>query len=79
MSRANRVTKLGVGVRVGSLRSDDIAHALVKATTDRVMLEKAARIGEAIRKESGVDNALEAIQYNILRAGSDRTKMSWAK
>jgi sterol 3beta-glucosyltransferase len=43
------------------------------------MLEKAARIGEAIRKESGVDNALEAIQYNILRAGSDRTKMSWAK
>lgn len=62
-----------------SLRSDDIAEALVKATSDRVMIEKAARIGEAIRKESGVDNALEAIHYNILRAGADRRQMSWAK
>ncbi|WWC71508.1 uncharacterized protein I206_105466 [Kwoniella pini CBS 10737] len=73
-----RVTKLGVGLKVPSLRSDDIANALIKATTDRVMIEKAARIGEKIRSESGVDKALEAINNNVLRAGSDRRNLKWA-
>jgi sterol 3beta-glucosyltransferase len=72
---AVRVAKLEVGLKVGSLRSDDIAAALTKATTDKVMIEKAARVGIKIRSESGVDNALQAIHYNIVRAASDRTKM----
>jgi sterol 3beta-glucosyltransferase len=76
---ANRVTKLGVGLKVPSLRSVDIADALVKATTSQVIIEKAARVGERIRAENGVDNALNAIHYNILRAASDRKKMQWAK
>ncbi|WVQ82114.1 hypothetical protein IAT38_004242 [Cryptococcus sp. DSM 104549] len=74
-----RVTRLGVGLKVPSLRSDDIASALVKATTDRVMIEKAARIGERIRAENGVEKAVQAIQHNITRAASDRRKMHWAK
>lgn len=76
---AGRVTKLEVGLKVSSLRSDDIAEALTKATTNRVMIEKAARVGERIRAERGTENALQSIHYNIIRAGGDRTKLSWAK
>jgi len=72
---AIRVAKLEAGLKVASLRADDIAHALIKATTDKVMLEKAARIGARIRAENGVENALQAIHFNIGRAASDRTKM----
>jgi sterol 3beta-glucosyltransferase len=75
---ATRVTKLEVGIKITSLRSDEIAAALVRATTDSVMIEKAARVGERIRAENGVDNAVRAIQENILRAGNDRTKLQWA-
>ncbi|WWD02326.1 hypothetical protein V865_000365 [Kwoniella europaea PYCC6329] len=73
-----RVTKLGVGLKVPSLRSDDIANALIKATTDVVMIEKAARIGEKIRSESGVDQALQAIHHNLIRAGMDRRNLKWS-
>ncbi|CAK9780636.1 hypothetical protein CC85DRAFT_329264 [Cutaneotrichosporon oleaginosum] len=72
---ALRVAKLGVGAKVSSLRSDDIADALTKATTSRVMVEKAARIGERIRAESGVDAAVQAIHYNIVRAARDRRRL----
>ncbi|ODN87445.1 hypothetical protein L198_07072 [Cryptococcus wingfieldii CBS 7118] len=74
-----RVTKLGVGLKVASLHADDIASALTKATSDKVMIEKAARIGERIRSENGVDTAVKAISDNIIRAGGDRRKMQWAK
>lgn len=77
--RAARVTKLEVGLKLSSLRSDEIAAALKKATTDRVMIEKASRIGIKIRSENGVETAVQAIQFNIIRASSDRTKMQWAK
>jgi len=73
------VSKLEVGLKVSSLRSDDIAEALTKATTSKLMIEKAARVGDRIRSENGVDNALQAIHYNIIRAGNDRKKLSWAK
>jgi sterol 3beta-glucosyltransferase len=73
------VSKLEVGLKVSSLRSDDIAEALTKATTSKMMIEKAARVGDRIRSENGVDNALQAIHYNIIRAGNDRKKLSWAK
>ncbi|WWC90647.1 uncharacterized protein L201_005583 [Kwoniella dendrophila CBS 6074] len=54
------------------------AAALIRATTDRVMIEKAARIGEKIRSESGVDQALQAIHHNVIRAGLDRRNLKWA-
>jgi len=73
------VSKLEVGLKVSSLRSDDIAEALTKATTSKLMIEKAARVGDRIRSENGVDNALQAIHYNMIRAGNDRKKLSWAK
>lgn len=73
------MSKLEVGLKVSSLRSDDIAEALTKATTSKMMIEKAARVGDRIRSENGVDNALQAIHYNIIRAGNDRKKLSWAK
>ena len=76
---ALRVAKLGAGIKVSSLRADDIAEALVVGTTNKVMIEKAARIGSRIRKENGVDLAVRAIQFNILRAGGDRRKMHWGK
>ena len=77
--RATRVTKLGVGAKVPSFRPDDIASALMQATSDRVMVEKAARIGARIRAENGLDNALRAICLNIRRAARDRTKIHWGK
>ncbi|KAL1413559.1 hypothetical protein Q8F55_001333 [Vanrija albida] len=71
---ALRVTKLDVGMKVASLHSSDIADALKKATTNTVMIEKAARIGERIRSESGVDAAVQTIHYQIIRAARDRNK-----
>lgn len=56
---AARVTKLGVGVRVNDLDSDSLAKALDQATRDRVMRERASKIGEKIRSEDGVGNAID--------------------
>jgi sterol 3beta-glucosyltransferase len=56
---AGRVQKLGVGLRVDNLGGDDLVNALQTATTDTVMIEKAAKIGEKIRAEDGVKNAIE--------------------
>ncbi|KAG6903130.1 hypothetical protein C0995_004677 [Termitomyces sp. Mi166 len=47
-----RVHRLGAGLRVPSLRVSDLVHALTKATTDSVMKEKAAAVGEKIRSVS---------------------------
>ena len=46
---ASRVQKLGAGLRISSARAAELADALIKATTDRVMKEKAASVGERIR------------------------------
>jgi sterol 3beta-glucosyltransferase len=70
---------LEVGLKVTSLRSEEVAQALRRATTDSVMVEKADRVGRRIRAENGVESALQAIHFNIGRAASDRTKMQWAK
>lgn len=74
--RAIRVTKLEVGLKVSSLRTDDIANALTRATTDRAMIEKAQRIGARIRSENGVEVALQTIQYNIVRAAANRSSLT---
>ena len=77
--RALRVQKLGVGLKLNTLKSDDIASALRVATTSKTMIEKATRSGQMIRSENGVDNAVEAIQFYISRAAADRRKMHWQK
>ncbi|KAI0051096.1 glycosyltransferase family 1 protein [Auriscalpium vulgare] len=69
---ASRVQKLGVGVKVTSLRVAEIADALTKATTDRIMKERALAVGERIREENGVETAIEAIYTYMHRAAQDR-------
>ncbi|KAH8104667.1 glycosyltransferase family 1 protein [Cristinia sonorae] len=58
---ASRVHKLGAGMRVPSLRVNDLAVALTRATSDRIMKEKAMLVGERIRSEDGVQNAIRFI------------------
>jgi len=72
---ASRIQRLGAGLRVPSLRSADLAEALRKATTDRVMQERAATAGEKIRQEDGVTTAIKAIYTYLDRAGKDRTTL----
>ncbi|KIY50979.1 UDP-Glycosyltransferase/glycogen phosphorylase [Fistulina hepatica ATCC 64428] len=67
---ASRVQKLGAGIRLGSLHSSELAAALVKATTNRVMREKAAAVGEKIRAEDGVHTAIHTIYMYLPRAVS---------
>ncbi|CAE6388704.1 unnamed protein product [Rhizoctonia solani] len=72
---ATRVMKLGAGLRVSSLSSSDLAEALKRAVSDRVMKEKAAAVGEKIRSENGVANAIRAIYTYLPRAAQDRTTL----
>lgn len=67
--------KLGAGLRVPSLRVNDLAEALTKATTSRIMKEKAALVGDKIRQEDGVHTAIHAIFTYLPRAGRDRTSL----
>jgi len=72
---ASRVQKLGAGIKLNSLHSKEVAHALQKATTDRVIKEKAANVGERIRQEDGVHTAISTIYTYLPRAGRDRKTM----
>ncbi|KAF7291557.1 Glycosyltransferase family 1 protein [Mycena chlorophos] len=67
---ASRVQTLGAGLRVHSLHVNDLADALTTATTDRVMKEKAAAVGEKIRAEDGVHTAIHTIYTYMEHATS---------
>jgi len=69
---ASRVHKLGAGLRVDSLSSTELSHALKRATSDRVMREKAIAVGEKIRSENGVREAIRSIYLYLDRAKKDR-------
>ncbi|KAK0221931.1 glycosyltransferase family 1 protein [Armillaria fumosa] len=69
---ASRVQKLGAGLRVPSLRVNDLAEALTKATTSRIMKEKAAGVGEKIRSEDGVKTAIHNIYTYLPRASREQ-------
>jgi len=72
---ASRVQKLGAGIKLNSLDSKEISRALKKATSDRVMKEKAVSVGVRIREEDGVRNAINTIYTYLPRAGLDRTSI----
>jgi len=72
---ASRVHKLGAGLRVPNLRVNEVADALIKATTSRVMKEKAVSVGDKIRNEDGVHSAIHAIYTYMDRASRDRTSL----
>ena len=58
---AKRVEDLGVGPKAierRKLSSDVLAAAIVEATSNPSMLRHAAELGEAIRAEDGVGNAI---------------------
>ncbi len=60
-----QVYRLGVGPRPIPFRRltvNNLGAAISKAVTDKMMKEKAARLGESIRSENGVDRAVEIIQ-----------------
>ncbi|KAF8073827.1 glycosyltransferase family 1 protein, partial [Lyophyllum atratum] len=69
---AQRVQKLGAGMRVRSLRVSDLADALTKATRSPSMKEKAAAVGEMIRSEDGVHTAIHTIYTYLPRAARNR-------
>ncbi|CAH7676336.1 expressed protein [Phakopsora pachyrhizi] len=69
---AERVAKLGAGLRVDSLTVNQLSDALIRATSDSVMKEKAAKVGERIRAEDGPARAVQFI-YQHLEFALDRT------
>ncbi|KAH8108738.1 hypothetical protein DFH11DRAFT_1071203, partial [Phellopilus nigrolimitatus] len=72
---ASRVQRLGAGMKVSNLQSPELASALIRATSDRLMKERAASVGENIRSENGVQNAVKAIYMYRTRASRDRTEL----
>ncbi|KDN52001.1 glycosyltransferase family 1 protein [Tilletiaria anomala UBC 951] len=58
---AQRVHKLGAGLRVASLDTSDICSALKKAAKSQIMIEKASQVGERIRAEHGVETAISFV------------------
>lgn len=67
---ASRVEKLGAGIRVHTFRVNEISDALVRATTDSAMKEKAAQVGRKIRAEDGVHTAIYTIYMHLDRLKS---------
>ncbi|KAL5482822.1 hypothetical protein ACEPAI_9417 [Sanghuangporus weigelae] len=68
---ASRVQKIGAGMKV-SLNASELAGALIRATSDSIMKERAASVGDNIRQENGTVNALHAIYTYLDRAGRVR-------
>lgn len=61
---ARRLYQLGVAttpIPVRHLSADRLAEAIVRATTNREIRDRAARIGERLRMENGVARAVEAV------------------
>ncbi|KAF8644526.1 hypothetical protein AX16_008402 [Volvariella volvacea WC 439] len=64
---ASRVQKLGAGIRLSSLRSSEVSDALVKVTSDPLIKQKAASVGEKIRAEDGVHTAIYTIPQSTAK------------
>jgi sterol 3beta-glucosyltransferase len=62
---ASRVEDLGVGVCLRRLNQATFWRALRDATTDRRMVLAAKRLGDRIRREDGVRNAINAIYRDL--------------
>jgi sterol 3beta-glucosyltransferase len=65
---AQRVEQLGIGVHCASFSKvtvDQLATALREVTTDTALRQRAAVLGERIRAEDGVGQAVEVIQKQL--------------
>ncbi|KAG8833095.1 Sterol 3-beta-glucosyltransferase [Serendipita sp. 399] len=67
---ADRVEALGIGSGVRKLTVDNLASALISATTDAKQIARANAIGKAIRSENGVAKAVESIYRDLEYARS---------
>ncbi|OXV10789.1 hypothetical protein Egran_01449 [Elaphomyces granulatus] len=61
----SRVEDLGVGICMKKLNVSVFSRALWEATHSERMIVKARRLGEHIRKENGVSNAIQAIYRDL--------------
>ena len=64
---ADRVEVLGVGSSVRKLNKDHLTAALKTATQDIKQIDKAKLLGEEIRAEDGVGNAIQSIYRDLVR------------
>ena len=62
---ANRVEDLGVGINLRKVTVNALGKAMWQATHDERMRTKARRLGEQIREEHGVENAINAIYRDL--------------
>ncbi|KAI0026741.1 hypothetical protein K488DRAFT_20448, partial [Vararia minispora EC-137] len=67
---ADRVETLGIGCGVRKLTVESLTDALVQATTDPRMVERARAVGEQIREENGVAKAVESLYRDMEYARS---------
>ncbi|GAK65413.1 glycosyltransferase family 1 protein [Moesziomyces antarcticus] len=68
-----QIESLGVGSCVRQLTADSLAAALITATTNAKQIERARKLGEQIRAEDGIGNAVKAI-YRDLDYARSRVK-----
>ena len=68
-----QIESLGVGSCVRRLTADSLAAALITATTNAKQIERARKLGEQIRAEDGIGNAVKAI-YRDLDYARSRVK-----
>ena len=62
---ASRVTALGVGISLNKMDVSHFADALVECTTNENIIKAASLLGEKIRAENGVENAINMIYRNM--------------
>ncbi|KAH9911427.1 uncharacterized protein BXZ73DRAFT_93381 [Epithele typhae] len=62
---ADRVEALGIGAALRKLTVETLADALLEATTNDKMIERAKAVGQQIRAENGVTNAVEMIYRDL--------------
>jgi sterol 3beta-glucosyltransferase len=70
-----RVAELGVGPEPISPRSlgvEQLANAIRRTTSDRDMQSRAAAMGRRIRRENGIERAVEAVDLHIRKASFAR-------
>jgi hypothetical protein len=67
---AERVESLGVGSGIRKLTTDELSDALVQATTNERQIAKAKAVGEEIRRERGVQRAIQCIYRDLEYAKS---------
>lgn len=66
----DRVAELGVGICLKKLTVKSLRKALEHCTTDELTIERAAKLGERVRKEDGVATAIECIYRDLVYAQS---------